>query len=560
MDSNKRRIFTYAAWAVLALLTLLRLALPQGLPLQFVAGTQYDDVMQIQKAMSIANGEWLGTYGPATLIKGVGYPLITACFHLLHIPYIFGWQALYVVACCLSIWAVSPVVQNKVLLAAGYLFLLFNPISFAMSLTRLYRDIGYYSLAFMCVSATLGFLLRSPREKAPWPWALAAGLFLALAANTREDSHWLYIYVAACAVAYCIFRVVVFKKEWKKYLALPLALLIGWGSFVLPVCSVNYACYGTFVLDEYNSGAYARAFGALSRVNNEENSPHLVIPEEQRMLLYELSPAFAELKEVLDGEDTPFAAWKEVHGEYMAGYFSFALRDAAAMIGKYKDAATANAYFNQLADEVNAACDAGLISAGPRRSGMVPRFYPWMLGPLLQSTGGRILDVVCCADITPLPSPANEDDAYLRVFEDFTGSTIAANRYMPDGQIVENYHYSGFRLWMQRGMRVLVILYSWLLPVLSVLALAAFVAVFIRALRKKEAKMRFWMLWVASGSLLCAFVLRCFMVAYAFVTFSTGVSAAYSAAGYPLLLAFIFSVFALFFATLPQKVKAAGEA
>ena len=57
---------------IAAAATVLRFLLCKGLMVYFVAGTHYDDIMQISKAFSIADGNWLGQYGSMTLKKGVG--------------------------------------------------------------------------------------------------------------------------------------------------------------------------------------------------------------------------------------------------------------------------------------------------------------------------------------------------------------------------------------------------------------------------------------------------------------------------------------------------------
>lgn len=82
-------------WGVLALATLLRLLCSGGMMVLFLPGTGYDDVMQTGKAITVANGLWLGDYNSLTLVKGAGYPLLAALFHKLGLPFIFAWHLLY---------------------------------------------------------------------------------------------------------------------------------------------------------------------------------------------------------------------------------------------------------------------------------------------------------------------------------------------------------------------------------------------------------------------------------------------------------------------------------
>lgn len=70
-------------------------------------------------------------------------------------------------------------------------------------------------------------------------------------------------------------------------------------------------------------------------------------------------------------------------------------------------------------------------------------------------------------NVSAIPLPVDGDDDFLSVYEEYTGSVCAANRYMEDtGEIVENYHLSGWRLWMQRGARVCILACQILTPVL----------------------------------------------------------------------------------------------
>ncbi|MFV0412230.1 MAG: hypothetical protein ACK5L3_03030 [Oscillospiraceae bacterium] len=522
-------------------LVLFRLLLSHALLVCFSSGSYYDDLMQINKAMSVANGGWLGGYGSLTLVKGVGFPLLTAVFHWLHLPYIWAYQLLYILAASFFMWAVAPVVKNKWAGLLAYAFVLYNPIAFSAQITRLYRDIGYYSLAFLCISFALGLLLRYKREKQNLFFVFGTGFFLVFCATFREDSQWLFVYVGCVFALYAFLRFFVRKGfSFKKLASFLLVFALGWALYAAPISLTNYLYYGTFALDEYNSGAFARAYGALTRIDNGTQDSRLALPEAQRMQLYALSPAFAELKEVLDGPNSPYAEWKAVQGEYLTGYFSFVLRDAAASIGKYESAQTANEYFTRLANEVNEVCDAGLIAAGPRRSGITARYYPWMNGPIVTATRECMVSTLRCGNISPIPLPANEDDALFAHYENFTYSTIAGNRYMPSGEIVDNYHFSGWQLFLQRAARAIVFAYSLVLPLLFAAACLAFFASFIFRLVKKTLKKDFVVPWLAAGSLLAAFVLRCFMIAFVQVSsFSVIGVPSYEAAGYPVLLAFI---------------------
>lgn len=82
----------------------------------------------------------------------------------------------------------------------------------------------------------------------------------------------------------------------------------------MPGCIQNYIAYDIFVSDEFNSGNYAAAYTALTRIDAPERTPHIAMSLNARVQLYESSHAFAKLYEALDGEDSVFKAWQDASG------------------------------------------------------------------------------------------------------------------------------------------------------------------------------------------------------------------------------------------------------
>lgn len=96
-----------------------------------------------------------------------------------------------------------------------------------------------------------------------------------------------------------------------------------------------------------------------------------------------VSPEFAQLKGFFEGPRG--AVWAhftdflpELKGtqEINAGWFMYALRDAAARAGMHRDARTAAHFYRRIATEVNAAVDDGRLKGGPRGKSPLPPWRP----------------------------------------------------------------------------------------------------------------------------------------------------------------------------------------
>ena len=384
------------------------------------------------------------------------------------------------------------------------------------------------------ISATVGLLIRQKGKIA----AAISGFSLAWCILCREDGQWLYIYIFCCVIAIYVYKFITEKRFYKEFIKELLCAVLAYAIVVLPVCYMNYSRYGTFTLDEYNSGYYADAYGAISRLHGYEGNTQVVIPYSEREKLYEYSPAFARLKPYLDGGDPRFEPWKIADNDYRTGYFSFNLRDAIKARGYYEDARSTNAYLKQLADEVNNYCDTVAENAYGKRSTIVSRFYPQHIPNILNSTFRGVGLTLKYTNVSCIPIQCEEDDKYLKKFEEFTNSTVAGNRYIETGEIVENYHLTGFARWMQRLMRVIIILYGIITPIMFVCAVAYLIYQSVMLFKKYTDEI--FIKWLSGCSLLALFMLRCFMIGYVDATSYSAIdNPAYQAGSYVALWCFI---------------------
>ena len=85
-------------------------------------------------------------------------------------------------------------------------------------------------------------------------------------------------------------------------------------------------------------------------------------------------------------------------GEIGAGWFMFALRDAAAQAGHYQSPAKASAFFGQIADEISAACARGDLECSPQLIAAMPPVSWRRIAELLPSRLSRAYHLLMLSD------------------------------------------------------------------------------------------------------------------------------------------------------------------
>ena len=324
-----------------------------------------DDTLMFNLAKSISAGNWLGEYDWLTLGKHSFYALWLAFLNLLHVNIVVGGQALFAVSCLVLLAALKPVMRTN----WGRLFVfavtLYTPASWAENTLRVYRDNIYPSLVLLALAGLLGAFTRF-REKPlrALPYYVAAGLSLAAAWLCHEDNALLLPFVLCAAAVYLAYlfldKSIAHKKSRLALLLVPLAL---WGGGIAAWCGMNYKYYGRFIISDFTSSEFNDAMGALSRAYPDDQKRYELIPLSTRLALYEVSPTFAKLQDVLETPEMYNGYGDPETGELNSGGIHWVLRKAAWTAGYYDTAQDAENFWRAVADEINAACDAGLVPA-----------------------------------------------------------------------------------------------------------------------------------------------------------------------------------------------------
>lgn len=149
---------------------------------------------------------------------------------------------------------------------------------------------------------------------------------------------------------------------------------------VLSVCSLNYAKYGAFAVVDFKEHYFAKSLSLLNSIEPSKRTLHVPVNAEQRARAYEVSPAFAELRQYfeVDGQgwtEHGCGVYPHACGDYAGGWFMWAYRSAVARIDRYESFASSSAFYADVSKEIELACTSGALLCKDRSLGFLPNLY-----------------------------------------------------------------------------------------------------------------------------------------------------------------------------------------
>jgi hypothetical protein len=367
-------------FAPLLLIAALRIVITAGQPILAIGGADHDDGHFLHGAIALLRDHWLGEYNFLTLAKGPGYAMFLAANYHLGLPLLVTEALFYLGGCAAFVTALRRFGFNRALLIVLFAVLAFCPGAYEAQTYRVLREGVYPAITLWTVAAAIGLAGSAQVPGAArFVWSLLLGVSLTALVLTREEGIWLLGTVAMLIVtavwrAYRAEGAPLFRIAAAVALAaIPVAMMLGGTALVR---QANKHVYGVAVVTEMTSEPFERGIGALMRVEHPHWRRYVPVPRDVREAIYQQSPAFATLRPYL--EDSP--NWIEAScsnlpdtcDDIAGGWFLWAVRDSARRAGYYSSAPTAEAYYTQLALEVDAACAEGRLTCGPPHHSLIP--------------------------------------------------------------------------------------------------------------------------------------------------------------------------------------------
>ena len=434
--------FGVVSWMVIVIAASTKLWLTACRTLDAIGWADYDDHWFLRKAISILDGRWLGPYNSMTLIKGAAYPLWIAFVSRLGIPLLPAQQLLYALASLAVSVALAPSIRSSAARVVLFVVVLFNPMTFSDDIaSRVAREGFYPALGLLIFAGVAGAALRlEARRRDVLPWVLLSGVAFAVFWHTREEGVWILPLLGLATVAVVCWVVIEWRARWRRGLlvvALP-ALIFTVAHEAIVV--TNGLRYGVFADVEFKWRPYLHAFGSLRQVRQHPPVARVAVPEEVRRRVYAISPAFAELRPLLERD---LVGWKRGAADYENDSFMWAFREAVDRAGYYKrGGAAVENYYERLSHEIERARVAGRLDARQARASLFPPLLWGQRRAVFQTwivAAGRVLRF---ADVSVNPAHSDGSDDELREFAAVTHMRLAprqvfARRVRATGWVID---------------------------------------------------------------------------------------------------------------------------
>jgi hypothetical protein len=501
---------------VIFLLVAIRVWLVWGMP-KMILYAPHDDLYFAKAAHYIVSGEWMGPYSEMTLIKAPFYSFFIIASSFTGLSLFVSETLFYIGACLIAFFALRPFLKNSLLRLLVLAFLIYAPVAMPAEWNvRVYREFVYLSLNLYVVAFGVGFLsrLKGAQRNQIW-WGIGLGLSTGAFLITREDGVWIYpalIILILCA----LILIWAWKLDHKVNRSLLVVVPVVLAALpTIVVSGLNQSHYGFWGVSEQLDPEFQRVQRDLARIQVEDAkwSPDIKITRAQRFAAYHASPLFGELQTSLEktinwfidgstsGQQAKPYWYKDEFGvdplEIGNSHFPWALRMAVGMDGYYSDATKARSFYQQVADQLEAACANGQLkctsanglplvgSIDQRQVPLIVRIAFEGANSILKSRNIRIFSIDFS---TWEPWPGNKDD-YI-YFDEFINNPVNVRLLQANPDTSWKYGGNTFDLrllpYQHKILAKIAQIYKPLSFPLMIFGVVAWIYIGISAFHKKE--------------------------------------------------------------------------
>lgn len=438
---SKKKWTTALFWTLVVIAVCSRFLLSHKLLPYIFADNVHDDKWMINSAYNLLHGNWLGDYNQYTLIKGVFSPFFVVGCYLIGIDYMSGYTIIYIISCVVFIIACRPLIKNRWVKLLCLIVLLFNPLSFAaQTFQRIYRNgFSQWQILLLFSAYISVYCNRNEGWKKIIGWELLGGFTLWAMINTREDSAWIYVFVAAAFIVTLI-AFIIENKNFKAVLVRGVLMCIPFfmlfiGNTVIK--TINYTHYGIYALNDRVDGNFSKVMKCMYNIMPDKAEKEKYEAEEYQG--YEINIYRSSLEKAYEVSDTlnsirpqlesSIKQWEYADsydtndGQLEKDHLLFALRDAVKNAGYYEDGRTTEEFYGQIYAELKQGFQDGRLEKRgiTISSGSVP-FSIDMTSAIFKEIGDAIYYVTKWDEIETVIAPAEGVDQNVILFENMTGN------------------------------------------------------------------------------------------------------------------------------------------
>lgn len=464
-----KNVDIFYIWVIMLLA--LKLFLMRDVRIQAQPTAIADDELMVTLAESLKEFKWLGEYNKYTLVKGMFFPAFLALGSLLHINYISWVQIFYCIACTVFVRAIKPMTKKRWAEFLLYALLLFNPIMASTEvIQRVYRNSITAAQVLFVFGGYIGLYYSCAERRRSWiKWIASAAFGFVSLYQSREDAIWIvpFMLVATACVIYRRWRIGELSLnalKAKKSAFAKGALILLLPFLVHAACRgaiafKNHAAYGVWTDNELRTGSFPRVVQDIYAIDMEEPADYTSAGREKMEAVYKVSPTLSSIKVALDAVMDNYATsvdrveQNSVEGNVENGWFFWALRDAAGSCGFYATAWQSERFWDDVADEIEAAfADGTFKKQATMPSALMPPWEKGMLPKLLKTMGEAADYVAFYREVDAFDVPSIDDgEGGIARFEAITGNEAVPEDSNPYGAGSENFWIRIANVWQVIG-------------------------------------------------------------------------------------------------------------